>query len=806
MKKPTLSRKRMMMTGQVQGVGFRPFVYRLAHEYALTGSVANTPQGVLLEIQGSPAAVAQFMEALHLQLPPLAVITSCTTESCPPSDHESTFSIIQSRSASEDSPHSVLISPDTAICEACLADMADTKNRRYAYPFTNCTNCGPRYTITHSIPYDRSTTAMACFPLCPQCAAEYADPLDRRFHAQPNACPVCGPRLSFVHASQVAQDTQYPHQNNSEQETYDDTALTQAAQALRQGCIVAIKGLGGFHLCCDATHADSIARLRKSKQRPHKALAIMVPCMRTAHALAYINDAEAALLCSAEKPIVLCTARAGQLPQALSPDTHTLGIMLPYTPLHVALFREYVSLLPQGAIAALVMTSGNAGGEPICLGNREAMHRLRALADAFVLHNRDILVRTDDSVCAIRAQPLAQTPTDTIFYRRARGYVPRPIMLHTKASVQKVPSVLGMGAQLKSTLCLTRANTAFVSQHIGTLETMETGAFYEEVLAHFEMLLQVRAEVLVHDAHPDFFSTHLAKRLAAQRHIPCYALQHHFAHAHSVLAEHRHMDKALVLALDGTGLGDDGTVWGGELLFIHGQENMQRRVGRLSPFVMIGGDKATQEPWRLALALAHSAQLPLNAAHWHKLGVNEQALYAVQEMLTRHIQCLHTSSAGRLFDAVAAGLGLCGYTTYEGQAAIRLEQVQSLLPLPQPLPPQTIFASKNGDLWELSSQALFAECLARHESTHMPNTPFAAQHFHISLAQGLADMTLHAAHALDVHTVALTGGVLQNATLHHLLRHIFLEHNMHVLTHAQLPAGDGGISLGQAAWGLWQSS
>ena len=752
-------RRRLIVEGQVQGVGFRPFVYRLALEQGLTGLVGNTSEGVHIEVQGAGERLDAFVAALRNELPPLARITACRVEALAPVEGEEAFSIALSHGQGG---HKVLISPDVSVCADCQADMTDPANRRYHYPFTNCTNCGPRYTITRAIPYDRATTSMSCFPLCAQCQAEYDNPLDRRFHAQPNACPVCGPKVWAVREGACVGE--------------GEAALEAIAQSLRKGLVVAIKGLGGFHLSCDALSSVAVALLRERKNRPHKPLAVMVPDMDTARQLAQVGEAEEALLTSAERPIVLCQSK-GILPEGIAPDTSNIGLVLPYTPLHFILFKQYMKLLPKGALAALVMTSGNAGGEPICLGNREALERLDRIADIYLLHNRDILIRNDDSVLG-----------PGIFYRRARGYVPRPVRLG-----QTGPCVLGVGPELKATLCLTRGDAAFVSQHVGDLQNLETLAFYEEVAAHLESILEVRPEAVVHDLHPDFLSTAFAQRLAEERGIPCFALQHHFAHAWSVLTENAHEGQALVLALDGTGLGEDGTVWGGELLWVDTLAVAHKRVGRLRPFALPGGEAAIREPWRMAVGLGAD----VSAAH---MGASEAAVQAVAEMVGRGVHCPQTSSAGRLFDAVAAGLGLCARTSYEGQAAIRLEAAQEALAWARGGAgggeALRVAVQKSNNLWELDSVALFRIALAVREDVAL-----AARNFHVALAQSFVDMAVLAAEEMGVRVVGLAGGVMQNATLLALLREGLAQRGLRVLVHRELPANDGSVALGQAAWG-----
>ena len=818
-------RRAFVASGQVQGVGFRPFVYRLAAEGGLSGTVGNTSEGVRMELQGTDEEVQRFGRRLRAELPPLARLTGVVEHDLPTVEGETGFRIVAS---SGEAGHSVLVSPDMSVCADCLADMHDPANPRHNYAFTNCTNCGPRYTITRSIPYDRAVTSMSCFPLCPQCAAEYANPADRRFHAQPVACPACGPRLWFVDAAARA----------SHSAPTADTmhhALERAVQTLLEGKILALKGLGGFQLACDARNAQSLQELRRRKTRPHKPLALMVGNLATARALCALAPEHEALLQSPEKPVVLCPRHLPEsaegspawLPPEVAPDTGKVGIMLPYTPLHAVLFDRLAECSPLPPV--LVMTSANAGGEPICLGNREALNRLEHLADAWLLHDRDILVRVDDTVVTLQPRLPAARPatadttasptpaaanllSEPLFYRRARGYVPRPVFLPQPE--QDGPCVMGTGAELKATICLTRGREAFVGQHIGDLENPATLAFYEEVAAHLEKLLEVRPEALVCDAHPDFLSTRYAEARARREGIPLWRLQHHAAHAAAVLAENSHYGPALTLCLDGTGLGDDGTVWGGELLFMELEQPRWQRLGRLAPFALPGGDAATRQPWRIAQALhalcgqQGTAIPPLHS--W--LPEHEQASAAVAEMLRRNINCPATSSCGRLFDAVAAQLGLCQGTSYEGQAAIRLEDAASRAAdsVRQALEGQAHgnilarlvwpvgIASRQG-LLEMDSAGLFAH-VVRAQAQGMDTNEVAAR-FHLSLARALAAMAGRAARKLGVNAVGLSGGVMQNATMARLLPLALAEQGLAALTHHELPPGDGGLSLGQAVWG-----
>lgn len=823
-----LVRRKFTVSGQVQGVGFRPFVYRMAVERALTGTVRNTAAGVFIEVQGDAPSVNGFGHDLIHRLPPLAQVVSCTHADIAPVQGEAGFRIVTSGDGG--AGHEVLISPDVATCDDCLADMNDPDNPRHLYPFTNCTNCGPRYTITRSIPYDRDKTAMACFPLCPQCAAEYENPLDRRFHAQPNACPACGPRVWYVDG---APQGPAPHTAPG---AFPETgrpagvpAVRALASALARGRIAAVKGLGGFHLVCDAGSSAAVGELRRRKHRPHKPLAIMVPDLNAARRIAEVSAAEETLLAGRERPIVLCRARdgrAGGAPDHLpgtpaassaapppdasappspcapvaalvSPDTPYVGLMLPYTPLHHVLLRLYGALLPQDRVPALVMTSGNAGGEPICLGNREALRRLSAIADVFLLHDRDILIRTDDSV--VRVNPATGAPQ---FLRRARGFTPRPMFLPDNG-----PCVLAMGPELKNTLCVTRGDKAFVSQHIGDMHNLETLGFHREIAAHLPRILQVTPKAVVRDLHPDYMTSAEAQ----QSGLPVLTLQHHFAHVHAVLAENRHTGPALGLALDGTGHGDDGTIWGGELLYVDNLTLNHQRLGRLARIPLPGGEAAIREPWRIAQGLLWQLGLRdparSGARPWPWLDRHGQAATLLPRLLERGVNTPLTSSCGRLFDAVAALLGLCDAVTYEGQAAIRLEHAQDA-PTPHgdnhdaflahAYPCPLCATRDGGDTLVLDTRVLFRAVHADWARGAPPGE--VARRFHAGLVAGLTDMVAAVAGLMDVPVVALSGGVLHNLTLAVHLPQALAARGLSVLTHAELPPGDGCISLGQAAW------
>lgn len=830
-----MERDGYLFCGQVQGVGFRPFVYRAARRLGLTGLVGNTAEGVRVEVQGERAALEAFARVLENDLPPLARVTSRRRDPLPPVADESGFRIVGSRGQGG---HTVLVSPDVATCDACLADIRDPHNRRYGYAFTNCTDCGPRYTITRSIPYDRAVTSMSCFPLCPACRAEYENPGDRRFHAQPNACPVCGPRLLLVGDGVSSA----PFGTGERTEAADAEPVESAARALEQGRIVAIKGLGGFLLACDARNAEAVAELRRRKRRPHKALAVMVRDRESARRIVWLTPEEEALLAGPERPVVVARRRAAgadadPLPRIVAPDVDDLGLMLPYAPLHHLLLDAFArATAGQGrnGVAALIMTSGNAGGEPIALGNREALERLAGIADLFLLHNRDILIRADDSVIRL-VRPLrpldGARPAERHFLRRARGFVPRPADLAPLPQGESRP-VLAVGSELKNTLCLTRGHEAFVSQHVGDLKNPETFAFFRETVTHLASLLQVRPEAVVRDAHPDALSSVFAEEYGRAHGVPVLRLQHHFAHIYSVLAEHGHTGPAVGLALDGTGFGDDGTIWGGELLLVHPdavrRENPSpgRRIGRFAPFPLPGGDMAVREPWRLARALLTLCACREDAGRDGSLsslwqadcpGGTAASHAAVAELVradlarrTRGERGLMpwTSSCGRLFDAVSALLGLCDAISYEGQAAIRLEQAQDrdcrtwggrrapgdLADCGAPL----VRRAGGDGLLELDAPGLFLRVL--HLRRAGCSVGEAARCFHLLLAESLADLAAAGAAAAGVGVVALSGGVLHNVTLARHVPEALRRRGLTPLVHRDFPPGDGGLCLGQADW------
>ncbi|MBI9078710.1 MAG: carbamoyltransferase HypF [Pseudodesulfovibrio sp.] len=762
-------RQHFTITGQVQGVGFRPFIYRIALDNMVTGTVKNSSEGVIIEIQGNPDQINTFSEDLIGKLPPLAQIITMDFKDIPPIEEEEGFAILKSTASAG---HSVLISTDVATCPDCMNDIADANNRRYRYPFTNCTNCGPRYTITKSIPYDRPQTSMACFTQCPECQAEYDDPLDRRFHAQPNACPRCGPKIWLTDSENkmIAQG---------------DESLRRLAAELADGKIAAVKGLGGYHLVCNGASDQAVAELRKRKHRPDKPLAIMVPDIQAARQLADIQPAEEEWLTGIRRPIVLSAKNdVFPLSRLVAPDTDFIGIMLPYTPLHHVLLSDFGKAVGD-AVPALVMTSGNMSSEPISLGNREALERLADLVDLFLFHNRDILIRTDDSV--VRVNPVTNDP---ILMRRARGFAPSPIFLP-----QSGPTVLGTGPELKCTLTLTKGDQAFPSQHIGNMSNLETMNFYKEISAHMQDILQVRPEMIVRDLHPDYMTSVMADEIGRELDIPVATLQHHYAHIHAVLADNKFTAPVIGLALDGTGLGDDGTIWGGECLLVMPEELEHQRLAHFAHLRLPGGEAAVRQPWRIAQAALWDIGITEPGAYqWPWLEEFAQESRFLPQILEKDINTPRTSSCGRLFDCVAGLCGLANTISYEGQAAIRLEKAQDMNETGAYVCPL-----KSDDPVSLDTHILIAAILD-DLNKNVP-TPVIARRFHLGLINGLVEMAFAFSTLLDIHHIALSGGVMQNLTLATELPMALQQTGLVPLVHRNVSPNDGCISLGQAAWG-----
>jgi hydrogenase maturation protein HypF len=756
-------RRQIEVSGIVQGVGFRPYVYRLATGRHLRGTIRNTSAGVTIEIQGPAETVQDFVESLPADAPPLARITSVTVHDVP-CNGDQDFCIVHSREGEE---VRTLISPDVAVCPDCLREMFDANDRRYRYPFINCTNCGPRFTIIRDIPYDRPSTSMATFPMCPACLAEYENPLNRRFHAQPNACWECGPRVEFWDESGQRIDCRDP--------------IVEVVSALRAGLVVAVKGLGGFHLAVDATNAAAVALLRRRKRRVEKPFAVMVPDLQAAAEVCEVDEAASAVLQSIQRPIVLLRKTTSSLiPGDVAPFTRYLGIFLPYTPLHYLLLAE-------GGFKALVMTSGNLSEEPIAIDNREAVHRLHGLADCFLVHNRDILLRCDDSVVRVAGGVTRQL-------RRSRGFVPVPVFLKLDQ-----PSVLAVGGELKNTICLTKGQHAFLSQHVGDLENVESYRFFHEAIEHLERILEIRPEIVAYDLHPDYFST---KWALEQRGVAVIGVQHHHAHIASCMAENHLEGRVIGFALDGTGYGTDGNVWGGEVL-IAGYEDFER-AAHFEYVPLPGGAAAIREPWRMAVSyLAHHFGrefLKLDIRFVRQL--NRPKLDLLLRMMEQGVNSPLTSSCGRLFDAVAALIGLRQQVNYEAQAAIELEMAMASLEMasseedtayPMKLVPDP---GAGNDRWIISTRPLF-EALLDDLGRILPVAAISRR-FHNGLVEGFVKLATLLRKKTALSRVCLSGGTFHNVYLSERLEARLSEAGFEVFTQKEVPSGDGGLSLGQA--------
>lgn len=741
------------VSGIVQGVGFRPFVFQLAERHGLKGWVRNTNTRVEIEVEGAEEALAAFLLDLGSQAPPLASIESIDSAPRVPAGYGS-FEIVASRFDWGWQS----IPPDTATCDACLAELADPRERRHRYPFTNCTHCGPRFTIIQGLPYDRPRTTMGCFDMCADCRAEYENPRDRRFHAQPIACPACGPRLWL---------------ESSTRRRVDVDPIDDCVALLQTGGILALKGLGGFQLACDAMHRDAVARLRSSKRRYGKPFALMIPDERWARLLCEPTELELEALRSRERPIVLMERRdeTGVAPE-VAPGLNSLGLMLPYTPLHHLLLETFGG--------PLVMTSGNMSEEPIATGNREAARRLDGLADAFLFHDRDIHARYDDSVVRV----LAGT---AVPIRRARSYAPVPIELPFHSE----HDILACGAQQKSTFCLVKGSKAFLSQHIGDLENLETLEHFESSLDLLRRLLRVEPEIIAHDMHPDYLSTRLAHEFPAPTAVRV-SVQHHHAHVVSAMVENGLRDKVLGVAYDGTGYGADGAIWGGEILLA--DLRTFKRMAHLRYAPMLGGEAAIRKPYRMALGYVWSlcaASEAEFASFIATLPVGERIL--LRRQFEAKVNAPYTSSCGRLFDAAAALLGIRREALYEGQPAIELEALAD--PAVDEVYPYDLLRVENGWIIDPAAtlRALWCEMRAGR------SVPRIAAAFHNTVADFTRATCRAARDATRVNRVALSGGCFQNALLVERLRTGLTADGFEVFTHRRVPPNDGGISLGQAA-------
>ncbi|MGA2529593.1 MAG: carbamoyltransferase HypF [Acidimicrobiales bacterium] len=751
-----IERRRVRVTGTVQGVGFRPFVFREAVALGLVGFVFNDSDGVLVEVEGEPDKVAQLCRLLSDAAPPLARVTSVSWDEMAPTSGEERFRIIESSSSRV--PNAA-VSVDSATCDECLSEVDDPGSRRHGYPFTNCTNCGPRYTIILSVPYDRPATTMAGFEMCPECQAEYDDPADRRFHAQPNACAVCGPRIVFYDCAghRIAEA---------------ESALFELVKALRRGDIVAVKGIGGYHLAADATNHGAVAELRRRKARDDKPFALMVADVEMARSLCVLDPKAEAALGSVARPIVLAPRRPGcTLAAGVAPGLADLGLMIAYTPLHHLLMAEMAR--------PLVMSSGNISDDPIAHLDDDAFSRLGPMVDGVLAHDRPIHIRCDDSVVRATGRRLQMV-------RRSRGYAPEALALPGAAARQ----VLAVGAELKNTIAVAKDSQLVCSHHIGDLEHLATYEAFLQATVHLCRLFGVEPEVVAHDLHPEYLSTKHALELDFEP----WPVQHHHAHIASCLVEHGHNETVLGIAFDGLGYGADATMWGGE--FLVADFDGFERVGHLRQAAMPGGAAAIREPWRMALS-------------WVALALGEDAAARLGETLdNRWNQVLalalaagdqaavQTSSVGRLFDAVAALLGLRSRVTYEGQAAIELERLARSVPR-EAARIYPVELSENGGLEVLDPSPLIAMVL--EELRAGVNRPLIAASFHESLGRAAADLGARLARRHGLDTVALSGGVFQNARFSDTVEDALVAEGLTVLVHESVPPNDGGISIGQAA-------
>ncbi len=759
--KNSVTARRLEISGIVQGVGFRPFLFQLAHRHSIAGEVSNTPSGVLVVIEGDAEHVDAFVRDIPERAPTLSSITDVSVQEAEPAGCK-TFKIVKSRQGDS---RSTLISPDVSVCAECLEEMKDPGDRRYEYPFINCTNCGPRFTIIEDIPYDRPKTSMKEFPMCGKCRREYEDPLDRRFHAQPNACHVCGPQAFLLDPGgrDACKDAENP--------------VDRAAELLAEGAILAVKGLGGFHLAVDASNEDAVKKLRQNKGRPHKPLAVMAESVDRILSYTHVDDEEKRILESFHRPIVLLekreTAEDSTAPApSVAPDNSCLAVMLPYTPLHY--------LLLQKGPPVLVMTSGNPTGEPLSIDNGDALDAFGHLADYFLVHNRDIYFRADDSIVRVMAG-------EQRFLRRSRGYTPLPVFLKTP-----LPKVLACGGGLKSTVCLTRENQAVLSQHIGDLDNLKVFDFYKKSVAHLKKIFDVQPEIVAHDMHPGYMSTEYALNESGLEPV---AVQHHHAHAVSCMAEHDLESEVVAVTLDGTGYGTDGRIWGGEVLActLTGFE----RKAHLEYIPMPGGDAAVKEPWRMAASWLNRVYgdgfLDLDIPMVSQ--IEREKLAFVKKMADQEVNSPLTSSAGRLFDAVSSMLGIRHAVTFESQAAMELENATHGTACEESYPFE--IREQDGETGYVITAAPMIKAIVQDLLKRKDRAWISAK-FHASFTDMFVQAACRVCEDTGLDRVVLTGGVFCNARILETMKDRLETEGLTVYTHTKVPCGDGGISLGQA--------
>lgn len=770
------TRAKITVKGVVQGVGFRPFVHRLAEEFGLKGSVKNTTVGVIIEVEGNKRNLREFYDEITIRKPPPAQIKEKKIVYQTP---RGSRSFIIKESASHQRKE-VLISPDIAFCQKCLKELKDNSDRRHKYPFINCTNCGPRFTIIKDLPYDRPLTTMKKFRMCPICQKEYKDISRRRYHAEPNACPRCGPEIKLVKSRKFGRES-VGSTTRSEYYLKGLEALEATVQLLKKGNIVAIKGLGGFHFACDATNSVAVKTLRKRKGRPYKPFAIMVSDIETAKKYCLVSQKEEELLLAWQKPIIILKKRKdSRISDLVAPNNNCLGVMLPYTPLHDLLFHSSSS-----SPSALVMTSGNLSDQPIEVSNQEAIDNLSHITDYFLMHNRDIYNRCDDSIVEIFSG-------DPVLIRRARSYVPSPVELDSP-----VESILACGAELKNTFCLTKKNYAFVSQYIGDLKDYKTLHYYEKMVGRFEKLFGISPKIIAHDLHPDYLSTQYALNITRRRpKIMRIPVQHHHAHIVSCLVENGVRGKVIGVAFDGIGYGPDGNVWGGEFLVADCRDF--RRIGQLKYLPLPGGDRAVEEPWRMAVSLlveAFGQRIPCIdfTERWKK------KVPIILGMIKKKINSPLTSSMGRFFDGVSSLLGICDVNTYEGQAAMELESVAEDLSASSGnlLTQNYRYGIREKEGTFMVEPGSIVKGIVADLQRSVPTSVVAAK-FHNSIADIIKDVSLKIKERIGLRRVAFSGGVFQNRLLLGLALRKLTEQGFICYYQRKVPPNDGGISLGQA--------